>query len=131
MTNPSRPSRFGNLRALKERGEIPPAEESSAAAPETRSAPPQLPQEAAKETATRKGGAKPPRPQTGANAVDPPAKPGRPAGKRSDAEFRQVSALVRRDTYKATQRRLLDEEREFSELVESLLLAWLAGKVRA
>lgn len=63
---------------------------------------------------------------------DPEEKPkpkrGRPKGKRSDDNFQQVTAYVRRDTYKATQKALVDEEQEFSELVEDLLVKWLKSR---
>lgn len=132
MTTPSRPSRFGNLRALKERGDVPPIEERSSAPTETPAVPPQLPQDATKDLPAGKGRPRPAARRRGAEraeAEQPAGKVGRPTGKRSDETFRQVSALVRRDTYKATQRRLLEEEREFSELVQSLLDRWLRGDV--
>ena len=54
-------------------------------------------------------------------------KRGRPNGKRSNAEFQQVTAYVRRDTYRRVSIRLLDrpQKGEFSELVEELLQDWL------
>jgi hypothetical protein len=57
-----------------------------------------------------------------------PRKVGRPkTGKRSNPDYRQVSAWIRRDTYDRVTRRLLVKEnrREFSELVQSLLQDWL------
>jgi len=57
-----------------------------------------------------------------------PPKLGRPkTGKRSNPEYRQVSAWVRRETYDRVVRRLFVKEnrREFSELVQSLLEDWL------
>jgi hypothetical protein len=57
-----------------------------------------------------------------------PRKVGRPkTGKRSDPNYRQVSAWIRRDTYDRVTRRLFMKEnrREFSELVQSLLEDWL------
>lgn len=52
---------------------------------------------------------------------------GRPNGKRSNAEFQQVTAYVRRDTYRRVSIKLLDRESkgEFSELIEILLQKWL------
>lgn len=52
---------------------------------------------------------------------------GRPNGKRSSAEFQQVTAYVRRDTYRRVSIKLLDRENkgEFSELIEELLQKWL------
>jgi len=52
---------------------------------------------------------------------------GRPNGKRSNAEFQQVTAYVRRDTYRRVSIKLLDRENkgEFSELIEELLNKWV------
>ena len=63
------------------------------------------------------------------NGSDDPTAPrrGRPNGKRSNAEFQQVTAYVRRDTYRRVSIKLLDRENkgEFSELIEELLQKWL------
>ena len=55
-------------------------------------------------------------------------KRGRPAGKRSDAEFTQVTAYIRKDTHRKAKIKLLEEGqgREFSELVEELVAGWLS-----
>lgn len=51
---------------------------------------------------------------------------GRPPAKRSDPAYTQVSGYVRRTTLTATKRKLLDQDdREFSELLEELLVRWL------
>lgn len=52
---------------------------------------------------------------------------GRPPGKRSDPEFDQVTAYIRRRTHQDVKIALLQEGsgREFSELVEELLANWL------
>ncbi len=52
---------------------------------------------------------------------------GRPNGKRSNVEFQQVTAYVRRNTYRRVSIKLLDRESkgEFSELIEVLLQKWL------
>ncbi len=60
----------------------------------------------------------------------PPVEPrrtGRPTGKRTAAEFTQVTAYVRKATHHAVKVRLLTEAggREFSDLVEVLLAEWL------
>jgi hypothetical protein len=55
---------------------------------------------------------------------DPPPRP-QGAGKRGDPDYRQVSAYVRKDTHQKVKMALLEEEREFSELVEVLLREWL------
>lgn len=54
-------------------------------------------------------------------------KRGRPRGKRSNDDFQQVTAYVRRVTYRKVSINLLDQENkgEFSELVEDLLQKWL------
>ena len=59
-----------------------------------------------------------------------PTKPrgrGRPRGKRSDPEFEQITAYVRKDTHQGVKIALLQEGQgqEFSELVEDLLAEWL------
>jgi hypothetical protein len=46
-------------------------------------------------------------------------------GKRSNAEYRQVSAYIRKDTHRKVKMALLEEEQEFSELVGRLLEEWL------
>ena len=63
---------------------------------------------------------------SGSNDANAPRR-GRPNGKRSNAEFQQVTAYVRRDTYRQVSIKLLDRENkgEFSELIEELLRKWL------
>lgn len=48
-------------------------------------------------------------------------------GKRSDPSFEQVTAYIRKDTYRQTKMALLQEndERDFSQLIEALLCAYL------
>jgi uncharacterized Rmd1/YagE family protein len=55
---------------------------------------------------------------------------GRPNGKRSNENFRQVTAYVGKETYKQTKMKLLaaDEPQEFSELIDDLLNRWLREK---
>jgi hypothetical protein len=53
---------------------------------------------------------------------------GRPRGKASDPEYRQVTVYIRRDTHSAARKRLMDEEKERSELVEELVSDWLGKK---
>ncbi len=57
-----------------------------------------------------------------------PKKRGRPKGKRSNPAFTQVTAYMRKDTYKNAQKALLDEDEEFSELVEDLVSKWLKSR---
>jgi hypothetical protein len=62
-------------------------------------------------------------------AIDAPAKPrGRPAGKRSSSEYTQTTAYIRQETHKNVKRALLDDPRDFSELVEDLLRQWLDSR---
>ena len=60
--------------------------------------------------------------------VEPPRSVGRPkTGKRSNPDYQQVSAWVRKDTYEQVTTRLFVKEkrREFSDLVQALLVDWL------
>jgi hypothetical protein len=50
------------------------------------------------------------------------------AGKRSDSDYKQVSAYIRKDTHFKVKLALLQEGREFSELVEELLGEWIASR---
>jgi len=60
------------------------------------------------------------------NGVSPKG-PGRPRGKRTDPDFEQVTAYIRKDTHRNVQIALLNEaqRRQFSTLVEDLLSEWL------
>jgi hypothetical protein len=49
-------------------------------------------------------------------------------GKRSDNDYRQVSAYIRKETHQRVKMALLHEEREFSELVEELLSDWIKAR---
>jgi hypothetical protein len=57
-----------------------------------------------------------------------PKKMGRPAGKRSDPEFTQVTAYIRSQTYRDVKVALLmaEDQQEFSQLMETLLSEWLS-----
>lgn len=57
----------------------------------------------------------------------PEVKKPKAPGKRSNIDYRQVSAWVRKDTYKRVKDRLYNKEneREFSELVQALLEDYL------
>ena len=59
-----------------------------------------------------------------------PKKKGRPRGKRSNPDYEQVTAYIKKETYKNVKKRLLDdpEERDFSTLLEELLDRWQASK---
>ena len=54
-------------------------------------------------------------------------KSGRPRGKRSNPDYEQVTAYIKRETYKQTKIALLQQEKidDFSELIEQLLNEWL------
>jgi ribosomal protein L19E len=50
-------------------------------------------------------------------------------GKRDNKEeYTQASAYIRRDVHKRVKSALVDEEKEFSELVEELLVNWLDSR---
>jgi hypothetical protein len=57
----------------------------------------------------------------------PTRRVGRPAGKRSDPNYQQVTVLLHGETYKEVRKRLLDEKKEVSTLLNELLDAWLKG----
>lgn len=79
---------------------------------------------------TARQGEAPAAPETQAN--QPIAKTrGRPAGgKRSNPEYEQVTAYIRRDTYKAVKIALLERNtsNDFSQLVEELLSSWVKSR---
>ena len=56
---------------------------------------------------------------------------GRPRnGKRSNPDYKQISALIRKDTHRAVVRVLLDddESRDVSDLLQELLQKWLSSR---
>jgi hypothetical protein len=55
---------------------------------------------------------------------------GRPKAKRSDPDYTQVTAYIRKDTHLAVKKKLLDlGDMEFSDTLENLLREWLkAGR---
>lgn len=55
-------------------------------------------------------------------------KKGRSKGKRSNPDFEQVTAYVKKDTYRQTKIALLngEDKLDFSDLVEQLLTEWLS-----
>ena len=67
-----------------------------------------------------------------ASLAMPPKRRGgrRPRGKRSDPDFEQVTAYIRKHTHQAVKITLLREStgQEFSELVEDLLTKWLKAR---
>ena len=74
-----------------------------------------LPAEAEPKTSKRKATAR----------VAGPRKVGRPPGKKSNPDYTQVTVYLRKDTHIAAKKLLLDEGREFSDLVDDLVSRWL------
>lgn len=111
MSDSTRPSRFGGLKALRKT----PEPEPPVMLPDQRTA------EAVEE---------------GINQLvrrpkrKPAAKP--TEGKRDNPEFTQVSAYVRESTHRAVKIAMLQRasDGDFSDLVEALLQAWVAGQVK-
>lgn len=58
------------------------------------------------------------------------AKTAKTKGKRSNPDYEQVSAYIRKDTYKNVKISLLQqgENKDFSDLVEELLAEWLSNQ---
>lgn len=52
-------------------------------------------------------------------------KAGRPRGKKSNPDYTQVTVYLRKRTHIAAKKNLLDDGREFSELVEDLVAQWI------
>lgn len=48
----------------------------------------------------------------------------RPAGKRSDPDYTQITAYIRKDTHENVMRKIYKRQ-EFSELIEELLAQWM------
>lgn len=65
-----------------------------------------------------------------APAVAQPKQVGRPPGKRSDPDFEQITAYIRKDTHQQAKIALLEEGKgqQFSDLVETLLAKWLKAR---
>ena len=74
-----------------------------------------LPAEATPKSSKRKPTARSPAPR----------KVGRPPGKKSNPDYTQVTVYLRKDNHLAAKKRLLDEGREFSELVDGLVSRWV------
>ena len=57
-------------------------------------------------------------------------KPTKTKGKRSNPDYEQVSAYIRKETYKGVKIALLQqsEGKDFSDLVEELLAEWLKSR---
>ncbi len=87
---------------------------------------PEPQQEKPKRTRSR---GEPARPAEDEAVPEQKPKRGRPRGKRSDPAFESVTAYIRRDTHLKVKMELLRRggRKEFSELVEELLVEWLAA----
>jgi hypothetical protein len=55
----------------------------------------------------------------------PPQKMGRPPGKKTDPNYVQVTVYLRKSNHQAAKKILIDQEREFSELVDDLVTRWI------
>lgn len=66
-----------------------------------------------------------PRASVPAGAEESARRVGRPPGKRSNPEYQQVTVLLHGQTYLNARKRLLDERKEVSELINELLDKWL------
>lgn len=91
-------SKFSSLRAMREQ-----REREADAAP--------LPESAPAEAATVQ--------------EEPRRRAGRPPGKRSNPDYQQVTVLLHGQTYLEVRKRLLDERKEVSTLLNELLDEWL------
>jgi hypothetical protein len=67
-------------------------------------------------------------PSSSSEIYSQPSKRGRPKGKRSDPDYEQVTAYIKKETYRQTKIALLQqgEVQDFSLLVEQLLSEWLS-----
>lgn len=54
--------------------------------------------------------------------------PGRPPGKRSNPDYQSVTTFLHKQTYLDTQRALIGTDKDFGDLVDSLLTEWLKGR---
>jgi hypothetical protein len=55
------------------------------------------------------------------------AKMGRPPGKKTNPEYTQVTVYLRKDVHRQAKKLLIDDGREFSELVDELVNTWVEG----
>ena len=63
--------------------------------------------------------------RTRSSASTTSRKVGRPPGKKSDPDYTQVTVYLRKENHLAAKKRLLDDAKEFSELVDELVAKWL------
>src|ERR1035441_8003062 len=55
----------------------------------------------------------------------PTPKMGRPAGKKTNPEYTQVTVYLRKEVHRQAKKILIDDGREFSELVDQLVDRWI------
>src|SRR5260370_37052754 len=56
------------------------------------------------------------------------SKMGRPPGKKTDPNYVQVTVYLRKNVHKTARKLLLDDGRQFSDLVDELVSRWIAEK---
>ena len=67
-------------------------------------------------------------PAASAATTPEPITASRKRGKSADPEYVKLTSYIRRQTHLQVKKRLLDQGREISELVEDLMDSWLAGQ---
>ena len=67
----------------------------------------------------------PPQEQPGSAQAPAARRAGRPPGKKNNPEYKQVTVYLHGEAHRAAKKLLLDEQRDFSELVDDLLGQWL------
>lgn len=67
-------------------------------------------------------------PERAAPQVVASRKLGRPPGKKTDPAYRQVTVYLQEDVHRNARKLLLDERRQFSDLVNDLVAQWVRSK---
>ena len=60
-----------------------------------------------------------------------PPKMGRPPGKKTNPEYTQVTVYLRKDVHRQAKKLLIDDGREFSELVDELVSTWISDSQKS
>jgi hypothetical protein len=74
--------------------------------------------------------------ETPAKAAETAKKVGRPTGKKSNSDFRQITAYVRKDTVRNIKKLLLERDElkytkmDFSDVIEEGLIRWIENEKR-
>ena len=76
-------------------------------------------------------GALPEQEQPGSAHAPAARRVGRPPGKKNNPEYKQVTVYLREEAHRAAKKVLLDEQCDFSELVDELLEQWLRTSGRS